>query len=399
VDGGIPAFGESLCKAYMRPVYPARPGRSSRELVGVLRGHRRLRAGFAWLWLALILLSAATGVGCRTTSIGTHHLPVHAAQELMAAPVEAAAPRELCKVTLPTYRIEPPDVLAIDAIHIVPRPPYRLRAMDLIFIQAQGTLPDAPINGVYRIEPGGVVKLGFYGAVSVVGLTVNEAESVITRYLRSHLKEPVVSVSLAEIAAKQQITGQHLVAPDGAVTLGSYGRVQVAGLTIDEARLAIQNHLAQFLDAPEISVDVYAYNSKVYYVIIQGAGLGDGVYRFPVTGNETVLDAISHINGLQQVSSKRIWVARPTDDPRVQQILPVDWEQITACGIAATNYQLLPGDRVFVQEDKLVAFDVGLAKLTAPLERVLGFTLLGTGTVTRLSGKVLQGGGNPRSTF
>jgi len=317
----------------------------------------------------------------------------------MAAPVEAAAPRELCKVTLPTYRIEPPDVLAIDAIHIVPRPPYRLRAMDLIFIQAQGTLPDAPINGVYRIEPGGVVKLGFYGAVSVVGLTVNEAESVITRYLRSHLKEPVVSVSLAEIAAKQQITGQHLVAPDGAVTLGSYGRVQVAGLTIDEARLAIQNHLAQFLDAPEISVDVYAYNSKVYYVIIQGAGLGDGVYRFPVTGNETVLDAISHINGLQQVSSKRIWVARPTDDPRVQQILPVDWEQITACGIAATNYQLLPGDRVFVQEDKLVAFDVGLAKLTAPLERVLGFTLLGTGTVTRLSGKVLQGGGNPRSTF
>jgi hypothetical protein len=57
----------------------------------------------------------------------------------------------------------------------------------------------------------------------------------------------------------------------------------------------------------------------------------------------------------------------------------------------------MPGDRVFVAEDKLVAFDTNLAKLLAPIERAMGFTLLGTGTVTRLSGKVLRGGGNPRN--
>ncbi len=42
------------------------------------------------------------------------------------------------------------------------------------------------------------------------------------------------------------------------------------------------------------------------------------------------------------------------------QILPVDWKAITAQAATETNYQLMPGDRVFVAEDKMVAFDTGL---------------------------------------
>ena len=78
------------------------------------------------------------------------------------------------------------------------------------------------------------------------------------------------------------------------------------------------------------------------------------------------------------------------------QVLPVKWEDITAQAAAGTNYQILPGDRVFIAEDKLIALDTGLAKLTAPLERIMGFSLLGVGTVTRFSGPVLRGGGNPQ---
>lgn len=343
----------------------------------------------ATVLLALVLAVAASG--CRT-------VPSPAVVKAPPAPA-VCAPRELSKSALPDYRIEPPDVLAIDAVYLVPRPPYHLRTFDVLQIQVQGTLPDLPIDGFYRVEPGGLVKLGYYGAVPVAGLTCLEAETAITNHLCTRLKQPMVAVTLADFAGKQQIAGNHLVAPDGMVTLGSYGRVPVAGLTIDEARNAIQQFLSQYLESPEISLDVFAYNSKVYYLIVQGAGLGDGVYRFPVTGNDTVLDAISQVYGLQQVSSKRIWVARATDDRCGKQILPVNWDEITAEGIAATNYQLMPGDRVFIEEDKLVAFDTGLAKVTAPLERIMGFTLLGTGTATRLSGKVLAGGGNPQSNF
>ena len=117
------------------------------------------------------------------------------------------------------------------------------------------------------------------------------------------------------------------------VTLGSYGSVSVVGLTKSEAKRAIEVHLAQFLEDPEVAVDVFGYNSKVYYVVTQGAGLGDNVYSFPSTGNETILDAIAQINGLTQVSSKRIWIARPGQgSDGCDQIFPVDWPSITQCG-------------------------------------------------------------------
>ncbi len=338
------------------------------------------------------LSTLLTAGGCHTTS--RNEAP---SQARAASPTTHPMPRELCKAVLPTYTIEPPDILTIDAIHVVPKAPYYLRTLDALRIQVLGTLPDAPIDGIYTVEPGGMVDLGLhYGQVAVAGMTVDGARVAIENRLREPLKEPVVSVTLAEMAANQQIAGPHLVGPDGTVTLGSYGSVPVVGHTIAGAKMVIEQYLSQFLDRPEVSVDVYAYNSKVYYIITEGAGLGDGVYRFPVTGNETVLDAVSQINGLQQVSSKRIWIARPTPQPGNVQVLPVNWDEITAQASTGTNYQILPGDRLFISEDKLIALDTNLAKFLAPLERIMGITLLGTSTATRLSGPVLRGGGNPR---
>ena len=201
-----------------------------------------------------------------------------------------------------------------------------------------------------------------YGSAKVTGLTIEQAQAEVQRVMAIQVREPVVTISLLEMAGRQQIAGQHLVGPDGTVTLGSYGSVPVVGMTLVQAKEAIEGHLKQFLEDPEVSVDVFAYNSKVYYVITQGAGLGDGVTRFPVTGNETVLDAISNINGLTSVSSKKIWIARPVPHSDEMQILPVDWQGITAQASAATNYQILPYDRVFVAENPLIAFDTHLAE-------------------------------------
>lgn len=304
-------------------------------------------------------------------------------------------PRELSKVVLPTYTIEPPDVLSIEAIHVVPRSPYALRTGDAVGVNALGTLPDAPINGVFPIQPGGIINLGVpYGAVQVTGKTAEEAQVEIQQILAQHVKEPSVSVSLVEMAGKQQIAGEHLVGPDGNVTLGSYGSVNVVGMSLSQAKGAIEAHLSRYLEDPEVAVDVFAYNSKVYYVITEGAGLGDGVTRFPVTGNETVLDAIANINGLTEVSSKKIWIARPVPESDQMQMLAVDWKGVTAGGTARTNYQILPGDRVFVAEDRHVAMDTKLGKLFAPWERMMGFTLLTTNTASRLSGKVLSKNAN-----
>jgi protein involved in polysaccharide export with SLBB domain len=140
--------------------------------------------------------------------------------------------------------------------------------------------------------------------------------------------------------------------------------------------------MSRYFDSPEASVDVIAYNSKVFYVITEGAGLGDNVRRVPVTGNETVLDALSAVNGLSQVSSCHIWIARPAPGGfGCEQILPVDYEAIARGGSAATNYQVLPGDRVFIAEDNVTAFNNFLTKVTTPIERLFGVASLGTSAV------------------
>ena len=107
-----------------------------------------------------------------------------------------------------------------------------------------------------------------------------------------------------------------------------------------------------------------------------------------------MLDALSNVNGIPQVASKRIWIARPgRNNYGNEQILPVDYQAITAQGDYVSNYQLMPGDRLFIAEDRLVALDTRLGKVFAPLERMMGFSLLTAGTATRYSGKVLAGGG------
>jgi len=80
-------------------------------------------------------------------------------QGQVISPTEVFIPRELCKSVLPIYRIEPPDVLMIDAVHVVPRPPYHLRALDLLYITVQGTLPDAPIKPLEGLFRAKVIKL------------------------------------------------------------------------------------------------------------------------------------------------------------------------------------------------------------------------------------------------
>ena len=360
--------------------------------VGTMPQTRQITKFLICVWTTACALTVG---GCRSTQTTDEQTAAYA--PMMA---QAPMPRELSKVVLPAYTIEPPDILLIDAVHIVPKHPYHLRTLDLLGVQVWGTLPDAPIGGTYPVEPGGLVKLGVrYGSVKVAGLTVEGAREAIEQHLRQYLREPYVSVTLADMAGRQQIMGEHLVGPDGTVTLGTYGSVSVVGMTIAQAKYAIEYHLSQYLDQPEVSVDVYAYNSKAYYVVTQGAGLGDRIYRFPITGNETVLDAISQINGLDQVSSKRIWIARPTREADNVQVLPVSWDAITAQASTNTNYQVLPGDRVFVAEDKMVALDTSLGKFIAPFERIMGFSMLGAGTVTRFSGPVLKGGGNRNASF
>jgi polysaccharide export outer membrane protein len=238
-------------------------------------------------------------------------------------PPVPAVPREFEKQSLPPYIVEPPDILLINA-------------------SAAISLPTQPLIGQHLVRPDGTINLGIYGSVYVAGLTLDQVQDV------------VASVLLARHAKKKDETGKAI------------------DMSVQDIKL-------------ELQVDVLAYNSKVYYIITDGGGYGEQVYRISATGNETVLDALSQINGLPAVASKkRIWVARATPDHSPPMILPVDWCGIVRNGSAATNYQIFPGDRIYVNSDAFIRTDSGLGKFLAPVERVLGTVLLGSSTVNSI---------------
>jgi polysaccharide biosynthesis/export protein len=348
----------------------------SRELI--MKACHRLPCGLSWLLVAVL---AAT-TGCTAFMEPRNPMPVTPKE----APPTSPVPRELEKVTLPRYVIEPPDILLIEGVKLVPKSPHRIETFDVLLIRVVGAFPEQPIDNTYNVDADGTVNLGpTYGRVRIVDLTIEEAEDEIRDELSQILTDVEVSVSLVASAGAQQVTGQHLVAMDGRVNLGTYGSVYVTGMTLEEARVAIEAKLAERLEDPEVFVDVLAYNSKVYYVITQGAGLGDDVTRLPVTGSETVIDAVAALGGISQVSSTKMWIARPAPNGTgCDQILPVNWNEIAQGASTTTNYQLMPGDRLFIAQDRMTAFNTVVGKLLNPFERILGFVSLGTSTANRI---------------
>lgn len=273
---------------------------------------------------------------------------------MIAVPPPGAVPRELEKITLPPYVIEAPDALLIE---VVIRAPEMQKKLD-----AQG-----------KVEK------------DARGRDVEEKTSLMT--IKPLPIQPISSAA-----------GAFNVSPSGKVMLGIWGSVPVSGLSLEQAADAIRQHLLHtellkgYDIAPEnlfVIMDVLAYNSKRYYVIADGAGNGEQVRDFPVTGSETVLDALSNVGGLGPVASKRnIWVARRTPHPgQPWQIMPVDWIGITQHGITTTNYQLLPGDRIFVKAQRLISIDNAIAKVVSPIERLFGITLLGASSVNQINGR------------
>ena len=318
-------------------------------------------------------LLAILAVGMLATAAGCHAIDFYTPSLQSPIPAEMEPPRELSMVSLPVYRISPPDVIRIEVVKLVPRASHRIEPFDVLLIRVLGTLKSQPIDKQYPVEADGTVVLGAsYGTLRVEGMTIDEVEAELTRILKMTLRQPVVSVQLTRSAAAEQLSGPYPVQPDGTVNLRSCGMIYLAGTTVTEAREAVEARLNQYFDSPRVGVEVVQFNSKSYFVIDESSIGSGAMQRFPITGNETVLDAIAQLEKITRITSKTIWVARPAPgDCRRDQILPVNWDEIAHTGKTDTNYQLLPGDRVYIVNDRAVGINAFLSKFATPIERLL----------------------------
>lgn len=223
-------------------------------------------------------------------------------------------PRELNKMSMPEYVVAPPDLLIVDVLE---------------------ALPGRPITGERLIRPDGTITLGFYGDVYVNGLTISEVKEKVIIHLRKYLSDEALGL---------------------------------VGVNAEDQPITIPP-----VNSDRVFVDVAAYNSQVYYV--QGDVAAPG--RLPITGNETVLDAVNYAGGLTPTASiPNVRLVRPAPPGSSEpQLLPVNLAAIIQEGDTTTNYQLMPGDRLFVYRDPLVRLTIFIDRMAAPFNTVLSSIL------------------------
>ena len=223
-------------------------------------------------------------------------------------------PREFSKVSMPEYVVEPPDLITVEVLE---------------------ALPGRPISGERLVRPDGKISLGFYGEIYVAGLTTMEIKEKIVLHLRKFIPDEVLG--LIEQDEK-----------------GNWVEIEPK-------------------DTNRVFVDVTAYNSKNYY--IQGDVAAPG--KLPITGNETVLDAINYARrpDPDRSASEHPPGAAGAPGACCEQVLPVNLAAIISGGDPTTNYQLMPGDRLVVYRDPIVRTTIFIDRLAAPFQTVLNSML------------------------
>ena len=71
----------------------------------------------------------------------------------------------------------------------VSMPDYVLEPPDLMIVEVLEALPGRPISGERLVRPDGKISLGFYGDVYVAGLTMPEVKEKIVLHLRKFLTD------------------------------------------------------------------------------------------------------------------------------------------------------------------------------------------------------------------
>lgn len=133
------------------------------------------------------------------------------------------------------------------------------------------------------------------------------------------------------------------VLPDGSITFPLVGLIQVSGFTLGEVTNQLVPALADYVPAPEVSVEVLEASGSRFYVVGKVRAPGAKPLDTPLT----VVQALAVAGGLDTFADEDgILLLREagSDD---QTVMTVDYQDI-ARGILASNYRLQPGDVLLV---------------------------------------------------
>jgi polysaccharide biosynthesis/export protein len=150
-----------------------------------------------------------------------------------------------------------------------------------------------------------------------------------------------------------ELSGQHVIGPDGIITVPVAGDIRLAELDREQARTALGNSLASYYPDVIISLRVDSYRSNSVYVL--GRVVHPGLVYFEST--PTVLEAITRAGGLP-LGETGSGTAPMTRCAVLRGRERAVWIDLGALlnGNMSLNLRLYPGDVVYIPDaaDRLV---------------------------------------------
>jgi polysaccharide export outer membrane protein len=180
---------------------------------------------------------------------------------------------------------------------------------DLIKFSSKAELArlDVPLDAVQRLGPGDILSVSVWG--------------------------------------RPELTGRHVIGPDGRITIPLGGSVKLLGATREQASNLIRTLLLRYYEAPAVTVAVEQYTSN--RITVLGRVQNPGIIQFDQA--PTILEVLARAGALP-VIDKEASLSRCAVIRGRQQLFWIDLNRLLNHGDIALNLRLMPGDLVYIPE-------------------------------------------------